>query len=409
MLFLIGMVAGGYPALILSGSEPLSSLSGKSRVGNRRTLTKTLIVFQYGASIALLIGMGVVSQQVRYMQEKEVGYKESDVVVVSLPFDGGSTRIAKLYMDRINSLSGVEATTASDRSLTSDGGSGTLVTKEDGTFVKVRYIRAHLTYLETLGIELAAGRDFTETLDPERAVIVNETLVRALGWEDPLGQEFGAGSGPLSNQVVIGVTRDFHFDSLREEIKPLALYTKSYGNPLCTVFVRIRTGSLPRSLEQLENAWREVAPALDFNYSFQDANLDLQYRNQEIGRLVLGYAAGLALLITCLGLLGQTSLSVVQRTKEIGVRKVLGATAGKIVSLLSKEFLVLTAVATAISWPIAYFVASEWLQLFPYRIEIGPGAFLLSAAVALAVGWLSVSYMTIRASTRNPVDALRCE
>ena len=407
VFFVVGLVAGSYPALVLSGSEPMVSLSGKSPGGNRRTLTKALVVFQYAASIVLLVGTAIVSQQVRYMQEKELGYEDTDVVVVSLPFDGGSTRVAELFIERINNLEGIEATTASDRSFT-HGASATGVRREDGAMVDVRFIRAAPDYLETLGIELSDGRDFSYT-NSESAVIVNETLVRAFGWENPLGQEFGAGLGSISNTTVVGVVEDFHFDSLHSEIEPLALYIQPTGNPLNSVFVRIRAGDARETLTQLEDTFREVASDLDFNHSFLDDNLDRQYRNEQNFIRILGYAAGLALLITSLGLLGQTSLSVVQRTKEIGVRKVLGATAGTIVSMLSKEFLLLTSFATAISWAVAYLVASEWLKIFPYRIDIGPGAFLLGAAAALALGWLSVSYMTIRASTRNPVDALRYE
>ena len=406
VLLAIGLVAGSSPALFLSGASPVTALAARSRQ-HRSLLTKTLVVLQYAASVAFLVGTTIVFQQARYMQERNLGYQKTNMVVIHSP----SSSLTETFMNRVSSLHDIKAVAASDQSFTS-GLSSWSYQREDGAYVDVRIIKIEPNYLEALDIDLLEGRDFSTAFaaDSEKAVIVNETLVQRFGWDNPLGQVLrSTGQGSLTHPVVIGVVKDFHYESLHSEIHPLALHVHPGGNQLSKIFVRIREESAASTLAQLRRIWTEIAPDAEFEYAFLEDNLNNQYRAERNWIRILGYTAVLALMITCMGLIGQLSLSVVKRTKEIGIRKVLGATAVNVVGLLSKDFLLLAIGAIAVSWPLTYIAFSKWLGNYPYRIEIGSGAFLLSAAVALAVGWLSVSYVAIRASTRNPADALRYE
>ena len=266
-------------------------------------------------------------------------------------------------------------------------------------------------YLETLGIKLAEGRNFSEDFpaDEKESLIINESLAREFGLASPVGnplEVYDRGGSPLT---VIGVVKDYHFQDLHQDIKPLVLHLSSTSYGARCAFIRIRPQDIPSTLGFLRVKWRQIFPGYPFEYSFLDEDVDRQYRSEERWGRIVRYSALLALFIACLGTFGQTSLAVARRTKEIGIRKVLGASVSSIVSLLSREFMILVALASVIAWPVAYYAMDRWLQEFAYRISLGPGMFAVGAVLTLTVVLLTVVSLAVKAALSNPVDALRYE
>ena len=255
-------------------------------------------------------------------------------------------------------------------------------------------------------MELVQGRGFIEgsEKDLKESVIVNETLVRKLGWDNPIGKVLPQVQG----RTVVGVVKDFHLQSLHHQIEPVVMEYKD-NDSFSNLFIKVRSGALPGVLELLEKQWYQIIPYHPFEYSFLDTDMERQYRADELWGRIVWYSAVLAIAIACLGAFGLTALNLARRTKEIGIRKVLGASVPSIVALLSKEFAGLVLAANLIAWPVAWYSMNRWLQSFAYRIELGPGAFVLGGLLALVIAWLTVSYQAIRAARANPVESLRYE
>jgi putative ABC transport system permease protein len=280
-----------------------------------------------------------------------------------------------------------------------------------GELVQVAEYIVESDYVDVMGMNLVAGRNFDPRLatDSSLAVIVNETLVRDFGWTDPLGQALtGMTGNPATDPVVVGIVQDFHFKSLHEQIEPMML-TLSPHQGIQTVLARIRPDNVPATLDLLRATWQRIAPGVPFQYSFLDDDINQQYRAEERWSQIVGYGAGFAILIACLGLFGLAALSVAGRTKEIGIRKVLGATLANIAVLLSKDFAWLVLAALVFAAPAAYFTLRAWLDNFAYRIEIGPDVFLIAGGIALGIALLTVSYHAIKAALADPVKSLRYE
>ncbi|MCC7261501.1 MAG: ABC transporter permease, partial [Candidatus Latescibacteria bacterium] len=267
-------------------------------------------------------------------------------------------------------------------------------------------------YLETLGIQLIEGRNFSPSFpsDETEAVIVNQTLANKWGWDHPVGRQLtGVHLGKVRDPRIIGVIKDFHQFSLFNQIPPTVLCLNAYGPDY--ISVRVAPKEKAAALEFLRTTWQKVSP--EVSYAFKPVLLDdhfaQYYREEERWERLLGYTSFAALFLSGLGALGLTSLAIAQRTKEIGIRKVLGASVPGIVALLSKEFTYLVLIANLIAWPLAWYAMNRWLQSVAYRIELGPGVFVLGGVLALVIAWLTVSYQAIRAARANPVEALRYE
>ncbi|MBU0712025.1 ABC transporter permease [bacterium] len=408
MLAITGIIAGSYPAVVLSRFQPFTVLKGQWGISGRNRFTRTLVVVQYILSIALMVSTGVMSQQINYMRSKDLGYQKEHVIVVSVPNDITSERYKNklLQYDKIISAAG------SDRSFTS-GYQTRGVKKEGGGWDAVRIIRIDSDYLETLGIELIAGRNFFKALstDTTQSVIVNETFIKIFGWTEPLGKRL-EGLGTRDEQpppAIIGVVKDFHIDRLHREIRPLALSMNPDFHGIYHVFIRIRPDDIPGTIVLLKETWEEIAPDQPFQYAFLDENLKHQYRNEQRWHKIVGYACVFAILISCMGILGLASLAVTRRTKEIGIRKVLGASIADIVSLLIKEFILLVVVAIIIACPIGWYIMDKWLQNFSYRIDFAWWIFALAGALTVMIVLLTVSWQAIKAALANPVESLRYE
>jgi putative ABC transport system permease protein len=277
------------------------------------------------------------------------------------------------------------------------------------------------TFLDTYEISVIAGRDFSvnNPSDEQRSILINQALADDFGWENPIGQRL---PGPnFEDHEIIGVVENFHYESLHTEVEPLALTINPSiffsgvdnigfnSSPTPRISMRFTTQNLPALISQVEEIWSSVATGIPFSYTFVDQAVDSQYRQEERLSQIVFLGSVLTIIIACLGLFGLASLMVVQRTKEIGVRKVLGASSQSIVLLVNKEFTKLVGIAFVIAAPIAWFGMSSWLQDFAYRIEISVGILLLAGIVVLTVAWLTVSYQSVKATLINPVDSLRNE
>lgn len=404
VLVFVGLAAGSYPALILSKLQPISVFKGNTRTKRRKPFTRTLVIVQYALSIVLMICTGIMAQQLDYLQRKNLGYTSEQIVVLrnATRENLQHLREALRHHDHIVNIAGGGYSFINSTKLR-----GHLL--PDGTLLRIWSMWIDEAYLKTLGIDLKMGRNFSSEFpsDPNRAVIVNETLADIFEWDDPIGQPFPVLNRTEPHQVV-GVVKNFHFESLHNEIDPIVFHTFPDGGP-SVILVRIRPEDINGSIELLRETWKKIEPARPFSFAFLDQQVNEQYRREQHWLQIVWYASGFGILIVCLGLFGLASLSVSQRTKEIGIRKVLGASVSEITALLSREFVLLITIANLIAWPIAYWAMGQWLNGFAYRIEPGIKIYLLCSLLAIVIALCTVSLQAIRAARSNPVDALRYE
>ncbi len=423
-----GCVSGSYPALYLSGLAPIETLKGTLAAGSGTTgLRRVLVVGQFVISIALIICTGVVYSQLEFIQNRNMGLNTDQVVAVPLTFDPVQEN-ARIYKQRVKESPHVTNATAT---FILPGHKNavipvTLQRSGDGEFAKVDMNQAWTDehFLETLGIELITGRYFDPAFTSDwgwqatgGGVVLNEAAVTRLGFgapEEALGKEVhwvrelrqGYDEEEKELRRIVGVMKDFHYASLHQPIGPLVLFPYFQGGH---VVVKIAPDSMAEALEVLEDVWRDVNPAFAFESFFVEDNFARLYdAEQRFGRVFVSFAA-LAVLIACLGLVGLSSFTAERRTREIGVRKVLGATIPNLFRLLSNEFIRLVIVANLFAWPGAYLVMTTWLDNFAYRVDLDWTTFVVAGLLAMAIALLTVSFQAVRAATANPVESLRTE
>ncbi|WP_375446577.1 ABC transporter permease [uncultured Fibrella sp.] len=412
----IVLVAGGYPALVLSGFSPLAVLRGKlatPSAGRGVTVRQALVTTQFVICQALLIGALVVSRQVRYVQEADLGFRKDNVLMVNLPDRPATTRLAAYepFRQRVLQQPDILSISFEHRSPASElnyGGQFKFNGKPNWELYPIRERLADANYLKTYGLTLAAGRNVTPS-DSIREYLINETLARQLGFQDPaqvLGKTMQYHLSPVPLPIV-GVVKDFHQKSLRQPIEPCVITT--YPAMYRQAGIRFSGTNPGQTMQRIRGVWQQLYPSEVFEYTYLDEQLARFYQTETLVARLINVFTGVAILICCLGLYGLVSFVVVQRTKEIGVRKVLGASVASIVAMLSTDFLKLVLIALLIASPIAGYVMNGWLQDFAYRVDLAWWVFALAGTLAIIIALLTVSYQSIKAALMNPVNALRSE
>jgi len=407
----LGLIAGLYPALYLASFKPVSVLKKMKTAGRKLfDLRQALVVFQFALSVILIAGVFVIQRQMDFIQSTKLGFDQDQVLVIrnvrGLPNRGESVATA------LAQIPGVKNVAPCDGMIGGQNWTNGVRLKGSDNGQLLNFLSVGYDFIEALGLQLKAGRDFSpefpaDTLD---AIVLNETAVKHLGVPEPvLGQQlvWSEDDDTTYYAKVIGVVKDFHFTSLRSEIKPFGFVITPSRTSLFVV--KLSSPNLRQTLAQIESAWTSLAPNRPFDYYFLDESIDKLYRAEQNFRAVFSAMTGLSLVIACLGLFGLAAFTAEQRTKEIGVRKVLGASVAGIVGLLSKDFVKLVLIANLLAWPVAWYAMNRWLQDFAYRINIGWWIFALAGGVALLIALLTVSTQAIKAALANPVESLRYE
>lgn len=420
VLCLIALVAGIYPAIVMSGFRPIEVLKGRQNAGYRiGFFRKALVVGQFVASIVMIIATISIGKQLNYLQSKDLGYKREQVIIVptNLPMGEGD-QLASRFRNTLAGNPQVLSSTTSLFSMAEYGWMSLGYTDNQKVFRQFRFNTVDADFIHSMGLQIVKGRAFAKDNPADSNVIlVNEALVREYGWKDPIGQKLPG----TYEQQIIGVVKDFHYESLHAAIKPAVLALKPDSifsrssdvnfafSPRPRVTVRFKEGNVQEHLDYLRSVWKSVAGDRDFEYQFLDDALATAYQQEQRLGNIVKYASVLSIFIACMGLFGLATLVVVRRTKEIGIRKVLGAEVTNIVALLSKDFIIMVLVASLIAFPLAWWALNKWLQDFAYRIDIPLALFALSALAALVIALLTVSIQAIRAALTNPVKNLRTE
>jgi putative ABC transport system permease protein len=406
----VGAVAGSYPAFFVSAFRPISALKGTGASKSKgRGLRNGLIVFQFAASIALIICTVAVRSQLRFIRNMDMGYERDQIVTLS-PRGGLRTDLEAFKTELKRNPSVLNVAVSSD--LPNSVGSSTIASwpgKPESVEIQIYVLETDYDFIDLYGLQLAQGRNFSRDFpsDAKGAFLINESAAKALGWDDPVGREFGRWGNSKAAGKIVGVIKDFHLHSVHLPIMPLYIYfdPNRGGN----VSVKIRGENIPATLAFLKKTWERFAPEYPFEYAFFDDVFDRAYRIERRLGTVFSAFAGLAVLIACLGLVGLASFAAEQKTKEVGIRKVLGASSAGIMALFSKEFIKWVVLANLVAWPVGYYAMRTWLKNFAYRIDLTVPMFLGSALAALAIAAAVISVQTYRAASANPADSLRNE
>ena len=413
VVFFTGIVGGSYPAFYLSGFNPVHVLKGKlSTKGGSVFFRKSLVVIQFALSIFMLISTLIVFDQLQFLRNKDLGFDKEQVVRIRLAgreqFSQSQALVDKLKQSP--NVAGVGMANSSPGQGINKG----LFQVEDGEGKMVQrgvdLYSADYDFVSTMGMKIVQGRDFSRDVasDTTYAVLANESMVKRMGWKDPIGRRFTAGDDGSFEKRVVGVIKDYHQNSLYDPIEPLIILLGKDNN---YIFVRTQPGDVKKSLDAIEKSWKEIFPNHTFEFSFLDQDFDSQYKGDQKRSQIFMAFSGLTIVIACLGLLGLAAFTTQQRTKEIGVRKVIGASVQGLVMLVSTEFFILVGIGIVLAFPAAWYFTDNWLQNFSFRIQLNDEwmTFLLSGLIAFVITSFTVGYHVVKAALANPVHALRDE
>ena len=409
LIVLAGIGSGCYPALVMAKSNPVKIFKGQMKLSRKRTFSKSLVIFQFFLSIVLIISSVILRGQLKYLVETNAGYEREGLLAINISGSEDRESFVNLYQNKVAQHSGVLAVSACE-TLFGAGFSELSMEIESKEF-KFHYCQVGYDFIDTMGMKIIEGRDFSKelALDAEEAILVNRTFVKELGLESPVGKTLGNPSrGYPYNLKIIGVLEDYHFRSLHQEIYPSMLHVYP-SNGLLYMYVRIGGGDTQETLAFLEKSWKELIPGKNFLYFILSDVHESLYQNESMWSEIVQYTSLLAILIACMGIFGLTAITVNNRVKEIGIRKVLGAKTGQIIRLIIKDFITLVAVANIISWPVAFYIMFKVLENYPYRIDIGIHHFLFSGLASLLIAFLAILWLAVKSATSNPVNSLRYE
>ncbi len=408
LLLITGFISGSYPAIYLSSFKPVRILKGSLKFSsNALWFRKGLVVFQFILSIAFIIGTIVVSRQVNYIQSLNLGYNRDNLLYI--PLEGDLTSKYALFKTEALKMPGIEDITRTTSAPTriNNGTTGVLWEgKDPNSNIDFTQVAVGYDFIKTLHIQMLRGRDFSKDFATDSVnYIINETALKIIGYKEPIGR-------PLTlwgtKGTIIGVVKDFHFNSLHTAINPLMLRLgESFDGGIA--LVKTEPGKAKEALASLETVYKELNPKVPFTYKFSDEEYQELYKSEQVVSQLANYFAFLAIFISCLGLLGLVMFTAEQRTKEFGIRKVLGASPVILFNLLSKEFLVLVLIAIMIASPVAWYFTNQWLQDFAYKTNLSWWMFVIAGSLAILIALVTISFQSVKAAIANPVKALRME
>lgn len=410
-IILTGFIAGSYPALVLSGFKPITTLKGSLKLSGSNIFTKSLVTLQFALSVMLIISTLVMKNQLQFIQSKDLGYNAEHVVMIPLNKLNG-IKVANSFRNTIGTRADIVDITASGVTVGFQGNYGYGVEFE-GENKQINVFTVESNYFDFMEMKLIAGRNFDPNLasDTTQAVIVTETFLREFNVTDPIGKTLPVlkeGESAHGGAIIVGVVKDHYFQSLYDQMAP-AFFSMNPAWGHGNLLIRIRPEHMQETLASIESTWKTLIPEIPLNYRFLDEHMFEQYANDERWATIINYSSMFAILIACMGLFGLVTLSITGRLKEIGIRKVLGASTIQISGLFAKDFVKLVILGVIIASPIAYFAIGKWLESFAYHVTVSPLHFAIAATIVLLIALGTISVQTIKAGFTNPADTLSNE